>query len=150
MERPTQYPVRIGYFGRFDVMKGIPDLVRAFMALPKDLPLRLEFRGPAADGQSLAILAKTKAIIGSESRVSFEPAVPPEEAVAVLRGYDVLSCPSFCAEAGPIVALEAFACGTPVIGTRIGGLLYRCHDCCLMFRVSSQPGRSNAMVPRPP
>jgi len=122
IEQPTHHPVRIGYFGRFDPMKGIPDLARAFAALPKDLPLRLEFRGPMVSGESSAILAETKAIIANDARVSFQPAVSPTEAVGVLSEYDVLCCPSVCAEAGPMVALEAFACGTPVIGTRIGGL----------------------------
>jgi glycosyltransferase involved in cell wall biosynthesis len=40
----------------------------------------------------------------------------------VLAGYDVLCCPSVCAEGGPTAAIEAHAVGTPVIGTRIGGL----------------------------
>jgi glycosyltransferase involved in cell wall biosynthesis len=121
-ERPTQRPVRIGYFGRFDRVKGISDLARAFVALPKDLSLRLEFCGPVVPGESSAVLAETKAIIGNDSRVSFQPGVPPTEAFAVLADCDVLCCPSVWFESGPMVALEAFACGTPVIGTRIGGL----------------------------
>ena len=40
----------------------------------------------------------------------------------MIAGYDVLCCPAICLEGGPTVALEAQACGTPVIGTRIGGL----------------------------
>jgi glycosyltransferase involved in cell wall biosynthesis len=45
------------------------------------------------------------------------------DAVAdVLRGYDVLCCPAICFEGGPTVALEAQAVGTPVVGSRIGGL----------------------------
>ncbi len=121
-ERHTRPPVRIGYFGRFDYVKGISDLARAFVALPKDLPVQLEFCGPVSPGESAAVLAETKTIIGADSRVSFQPGVSPELAVAVLSRYDVLCCPSVCSESGPMVALEAFACGTPVIGTRIGGL----------------------------
>jgi glycosyltransferase involved in cell wall biosynthesis len=40
----------------------------------------------------------------------------------VLAGLDLLCCPSLVAEGGPTVAIEAHAVGTPVIGTRIGGL----------------------------
>jgi glycosyltransferase involved in cell wall biosynthesis len=40
----------------------------------------------------------------------------------VLAGIDVLCCPSLVAEGGPTVAIEAHAVGTPVVGTRIGGL----------------------------
>lgn len=121
-ERPTRPPVRIGYFGRFDRVKGISDLARAFTALPKDLSLQLEFRGPLGPDESSAVLSETKAIIGDDPRVSFQPGVPPTEAFAVLAGYDVLCCPSVWFESGPMVALEALGCGTPVIGTRIGGL----------------------------
>ncbi len=122
LERPTRPPVRIGYFGRFERMKGVCDLARAFVALPKDLPLRLEFRGPVIPGESSMVRAEAEAIVAGDSRVSFQPAVSPRDALAVLSEYDVLCCPSLCAEAGPMVALEAFACGTPVIATRIGGL----------------------------
>ena len=34
----------------------------------------------------------------------------------------MLCCPSVCLEGGPTVAIEAHAAGTPVVGTRIGGL----------------------------
>jgi glycosyltransferase involved in cell wall biosynthesis len=39
-----------------------------------------------------------------------------------LSSIDVLCCPSVCLEGGPTVAIEAHAAGTPVAGTRIGGL----------------------------
>ena len=39
-----------------------------------------------------------------------------------LSEIDLLCCPSLVAEGGPTVAIEAHAVGTPVIGTRIGGL----------------------------
>jgi len=48
--------------------------------------------------------------------------VSETEALRVLADYDVLCCPAVCLEGGPTVAIEAHAVGTPVIGTRIGGL----------------------------
>src|ERR1017187_505242 len=39
-----------------------------------------------------------------------------------MRGLDVLLVPSRCFEGGPTVVHEAFAAGTPVVGTRIGAM----------------------------
>ena len=54
--------------------------------------------------------------------MTFAPAVTAIEVPQILAGYDVLCCPAVCLEGGPTVAIEAHAVGTPVIGTRIGGL----------------------------
>jgi glycosyltransferase involved in cell wall biosynthesis len=121
-ERPTERPVRIGYFGRIERIKGVLDLARAFAAVPKDAPLRLDFCGPVREGDSAAVAREARAILSGDPRVIFSPPVAPHDAPAVLSRYDVLCCPSVWVEAGPMVALEAFACGTPVIGSRIGGL----------------------------
>jgi glycosyltransferase involved in cell wall biosynthesis len=48
--------------------------------------------------------------------------VPHAQVPRALAALDVLVCPSLVAEGGPTVAIEAHAVGTPVIGTRIGGL----------------------------
>ena len=40
----------------------------------------------------------------------------------------MLCCPSVCLEGGPTAALEAHAVGTPVVGTRIGGLAETIRD----------------------
>jgi glycosyltransferase involved in cell wall biosynthesis len=121
-ERPTRYPIRIGYLGRYERIKGVRDLARAAASLPRDLPFLLEFRGPVMGAADRAALEELRTIAGGDSRVTFAGAVPAAEAPRVLAGYDVLCCPSLCAEGGPTVAIEAHAVGTPVIGTRIGGL----------------------------
>lgn len=120
-ERPTGRPVRVGYLGRFDPIKGVHDLVAAVASLPAEVPLALELRGPVRSGAERAVVARLRELAG-EARISFAPAVPPEAVLEVLAGYDVLACPSLCHEGGPTVAIEAHAVGTPVVGTRIGGL----------------------------
>ena len=120
--QPAQLPITVGYLGRFDPIKGVTDLARAFASLPRDLPIRLEFRGPVNTPQEAAMLARLRDILRDDSRVVFAPAVSPQEVPAVLSRYDVLCCPAVCLEGGPTVAIEAHASGTPVIGTRIGGL----------------------------
>ena len=59
---------------------------------------------------------------GDDPRVTFGPEVARAGVRKVLAGYDVLCCPSLALESGPIVAIEAHAAGTPVIGSRLGGL----------------------------
>jgi glycosyltransferase involved in cell wall biosynthesis len=39
-----------------------------------------------------------------------------------LRSYDLLAVPSQGLETGPLVVLEAFAAGVPVIGSRLGSI----------------------------
>ena len=57
-----------------------------------------------------------------DRRITFGPEVDARDVPRVLAGYDVLCCPSLALEGGPTVAIEAHAVGTPVIGSRIGGL----------------------------
>lgn len=120
--KPTSARVRFGYLGRFDSVKGVFELVRALARVPKSLGFSFEIRGPAQLPAELAIVEQLRAIVGDDPRVAFAPGVSREEVPGVLRSYDVLVCPSVCAEGGPTVALEAHAVGTPVIGSRIGGL----------------------------
>lgn len=109
---------RLAYLGRPDPIKGVFVLAEAVALLPPDLDFVLELRGPfgADDARRFRELA------GNDPRVSFEPAVAPSEVPRILESYDVLICPSLALEGGPTVALEAHAVGTPVIGSRIGGL----------------------------
>jgi glycosyltransferase involved in cell wall biosynthesis len=120
--RPTAQPILVGYLGRFDPIKGVHDLARAVGSLPAHVALRVEFRGPAATQRERDVVHTLRALMCDDSRVTFADAVPPSQALDVLSGYDTLCCPSVCLEGGPTVALEAHAIGTPVIGSRIGGL----------------------------
>jgi len=40
----------------------------------------------------------------------------------VLSAYDFVAVPSRWLETGPLVVLEAFAAGVPIIGSRLGGI----------------------------
>lgn len=120
--RPTTLPVRLGYLGRFDEVKGVFELARALKQLPPSLAFSFEFRGPVRTESDNSVVAGIQRIVGDDPRVTFAPAVDPDEVSRVLEGYDALVCPSICAEGGPTVAIEAHAVGTPVVGTSIGGL----------------------------
>ena len=120
--KPTTQPVRFGYLGRFDVVKGVVELAQALRSLPSSASFFFEFRGPVSSDADRSILERVKSICASDARINFAPAIAPGEVTGILSGYDVLVCPSVCAEGGPTVAIEAHAAGTPVVGTRIGGL----------------------------
>jgi glycosyltransferase involved in cell wall biosynthesis len=125
---PTVLPVRVGYLGRFEDIKGVVILARAVALLKASVPIEVEFRGPVRSRDERILLEELRALTAGDPRVRFAPAVRPEEAPRVLASYDLLCCPSLCAEGGPTVAIEAHAVGTPVIGSRIGGLAELVND----------------------
>jgi glycosyltransferase involved in cell wall biosynthesis len=118
---PTRRPIKVGYLGRFDAVKGVRELARAVSVLPDGL-LTCEFRGPVRTRDEEALIEELKTLLHDRRDVTFAPAAHPSAVFCVLGNYDVLCCPSICLEGGPTVAIEAHAVGTPVIGSRIGGL----------------------------
>jgi|KBSMisStaDraftv2_1062788.scaffolds.fasta_scaffold25120_3 glycosyltransferase involved in cell wall biosynthesis len=123
--RPPSGPrrhVRIGYVGRLDPIKGVLDLADAIQRVPRDVPMRVEFRGPAqtqADRETKATIA---ARLSGDARVMLAEAVSPSSIPNVIGSYDVLCCPSRCLEGGPTAGLEAMAAGVPVIAASVGGV----------------------------
>ena len=124
VQRPPagRRPLTVAYVGRLDPIKGVFDMARAIRAVGRAVPLRFEFRAPVASRHHLSIADRIKALVGPDAHVRFGQPLPPSEVSEYLSGIDVLCCPSRTFEGGPTVALEAMAVGTPVIGTRIGGL----------------------------
>lgn len=120
-ERTTR-PVRVGFVGRFDAVKGIYDLARAITALAPHTPIRIDVRGPADTDDARRVRDEIADMIGNHPLATIGPALGRADVAAHLAELDVLCCPSACLEGGPTVAIEAHAEGTPVIGTRIGGL----------------------------
>lgn len=104
-----------GYFlfvGRFRRYKGIPTLLEAWRGLP-DERLVMVGGGPL-DG------AVRKASIDSGARIDPVGEVSDERLVELYRGATALVLPSTeRSEAFGTVQIEAMACGTPVISTRI-------------------------------
>jgi len=67
-------------------------------------------------------LAELRGLAGGDPRIRLLPALPHEEMLQRLHSYHVVAVPSRWFETGPLVVLEAFAAGVPVIGSRLGGI----------------------------
>jgi glycosyltransferase involved in cell wall biosynthesis len=122
VKRTRRGPVRVGYVGRFEDVKGATDLAEAVRHLPRNLALHVEFRGPAQTSEERQIRADIERMSAADCRLTVGDAIAPEEIQNVLRSYDVLCCPSRCLEGGPTVGLEALAAGVPLIAAEAGGV----------------------------
>jgi glycosyltransferase involved in cell wall biosynthesis len=120
--RATAQPLRVAYVGRFDPIKGVLDLAAAIRALPRDVPLQCEFRGPTNTAADRATRAEIERLCRDDPRVSVKDAVASDLIPALMESYDLVCCPSRCLEGGPTTGLEAMAAGTPVIAANVGGV----------------------------
>jgi glycosyltransferase involved in cell wall biosynthesis len=118
-DRPTRPPVRVGFLGRAEAVKGLEDLIAALRRVPARVPIAVEAIVIASSQTERRGLARARRLAAGDPRVSILPAVSPRDVPAALSRFDVLCCPSKAVEGGPTVALEAHAVGTPVIGSDI-------------------------------
>ncbi len=107
------------FVGRMDRVKGLDVLLRA-MALLKQRPrIRLVVVGGSDQD---AEMERCRALAAElEVDVSFRGASPQESLPTYYSAADLLVVPSHYESFG-LVAVEALACGTPVIASRVGGL----------------------------
>jgi glycosyltransferase involved in cell wall biosynthesis len=116
------------YIGRIDRAKNLEGLVRAFARLHMSVPRArllvagrpLNHAGPAAAARYLESLQELGITLGVGERVSWLG--PRTDAVELYNGADVCVLPSCEPETFGRVLAEAMACGTPGIGTAIGGV----------------------------
>jgi glycosyltransferase involved in cell wall biosynthesis len=120
--QPTRRPVHFGFAGRLHPAKGLTQIARAVIAIPRDIDFRVDIRAPILDEGGRSIVAELKGIVAGDPRIRFEAAVSSAEIPAVLTKLDALLSPSLSFENGPTIALEAMAVGTPIIATRVGNL----------------------------
>jgi D-inositol-3-phosphate glycosyltransferase len=108
--------------GRIQALKG---LELAVLALPlvDDVSTLVIAGGPSgADGaDELARLERLARDLGIESRVWFVGPQPQRRLTDLYRSADALVVCSHSESFG-LAALEAHACGTPIVGTAVGGL----------------------------
>ena len=118
--------IELLFAGRLQPLKGPDVAVRTLAEVRRhrsDVRLRIVGgesggTGVATSVESLTDLARE---LGVAEHVVFEPALPQAELAARLRGADLVLVPSRSETFG-LIALEAQACGTPVIAARVPGL----------------------------
>jgi glycosyltransferase involved in cell wall biosynthesis len=115
----AQLTLNIAFFGRLDPTKGIHILIKALEAVPQ-LAVSLDIYGISQASDTY--IQELKALATKDPRITFKPPVPAEKVMATLIDYDLLAVPSQWLETGPMVVLEAFAAGIPVIGSNLGGI----------------------------
>lgn len=104
------------HISNFRRVKRVDDVVRIFARAHRQLPARLVLIGDGPERGRAQQVAEEE---GVASRVVF---LGKQESVAeLLACADVFLLPS-ALEAFGLVALEAMACGVPVIATRVGGV----------------------------
>ncbi len=134
-KKPARQRLNIGsdqlmllFVGRIQPHKGPDVLIRAVAEMVEHSPaLRSKLRavimgGASGDGsrepERLEGLAR---FLGVRDLIQFAPPVPHEELSDWYRAADLVCVPSYSESFG-LVALEAQACGTPVVATAVGGL----------------------------
>jgi D-inositol-3-phosphate glycosyltransferase len=110
----------VAFIGRIQPLKAPDVLLRAAAKLPGVRVLVAG--GPSGSGlaapEALLTLAEE---LGITDRVTFLPPQSREQLVNVYRAADLVAVPSYSESFG-LVAVEAQACGTPVVAAAVGGL----------------------------
>lgn len=117
-----EHPV-ILFAGRIQPLKGLDVAVRALALLEHDDAVLLAVGGTSgrAGQDHLADVVELARSLGVLDRIQFVEAQPHHLLSTYYRAADVVHVPSRSESFG-LVALEAAACGTPVIAAAVGGL----------------------------
>lgn len=114
-------PLRLIYLGRAHVTKGLALLLDAVAGVPH-ASLQLVLHVIAQDAGEVHFLEQARLRFAGDSRVRFAEPLSRAEVPTALASADAVVVPSLWLETGPLVVYEAFAAGTPIIGTRRGGI----------------------------
>ena len=120
---PSDAPVLL-FVGRIQPLKGPDVAVRALAELGRrDAILLLVGGASGVEGDlEVALLHRLIAELGVADQVRFVPPQPHHILSTYYRAADVVVVPSRSESFG-LVALEASACGIPVVASAVGGLL---------------------------
>ncbi|HEY7105910.1 MAG TPA: glycosyltransferase [Acidimicrobiia bacterium] len=117
------------FVGRIQPLKGVDLAIETLARLHAPRATLLVVGGPSGP-EGEAELTRVHALVeelGLEARVRFVPPQPHDRLATYYQAADVCVVPSR-AESFGLVALEAAACGTPVVAANVGGLRYVVDD----------------------
>nr|WP_239124228.1 D-inositol-3-phosphate glycosyltransferase [Rhizocola hellebori] len=118
----------VAFVGRIQPLKAPDVLIRALAELHDPDAIALIVGGPSGSGldRPTALIELAHAL-GVSDRVRFLPPQSAERLADVYRAADIVAVPSYNESFG-LVALEAQACGTPVVAAAVGGLVTAVRD----------------------
>jgi glycosyltransferase involved in cell wall biosynthesis len=108
---------RIVFVGRIVSEKGVEVLLHAFSR--QNVAKQLIIIG---EGPKLKEMQSTASDLGIADRVFYTGYLPPDKIRDYIVSAEVVVVPSIWEEPLGLVAMEAFACGVPVVASRVGGL----------------------------
>jgi len=139
-------PPEIVYVGVLTPLKGVHFLIEAFSRITQAVPeARLVIIGKEENPEYADSLKKQMQELGLAEKVKFLPSMLQAELARKVARARVLVLPSLSEGLGRVV-FEAMACGTPVIGSRVGGIPEMIQDGVNGFLVP--PGDVNALAER--
>lgn len=121
LDLPRDAPIVL-WVGRLEKLKGVDILVSALAQVEAaDAQLLIVGGDEHAQGLKAELIAQAEAA-GIAHRVRFEGPVLHERLPLYYAAANVCVVPSYYESFG-LVAVEAMACGTPVVASRVGGLV---------------------------
>jgi D-inositol-3-phosphate glycosyltransferase len=122
----------VSFVGRIQPLKGPDVLISALAALRQrdpSLPVTVVIcGGPSGSGLDRpTALIELASSLGVSDAVRFLPPQTGDDLAALYRASDLVAVPSYNESFG-LVALEAQACGTPVVAAAVGGLVTAVRD----------------------
>lgn len=104
------------FVGRVSEEKGAPTLLKAWRQLPKHCSLRIVGDGPFSEAMESEVRAH------GLSNISFTGRLPRERVIEEMKGARFVVFPSQLYENMPLTIIEAFACGVPVLASKLGAM----------------------------
>jgi D-inositol-3-phosphate glycosyltransferase len=118
----------VSFVGRIQPLKAPDVLISALAALPLDDVTVVICGGPSGSGlERPTALIELAASLGVTASVRFLPPQTGDALADLYRASDLVAVPSHNESFG-LVALEAQACGTPVVAAAVGGLVTAVQD----------------------
>jgi glycosyltransferase involved in cell wall biosynthesis len=121
-EVPPSRCADVLFAGTLVPARGVDVLIEAFARLARSVPeARLVIAGAPGPGSYRSALVQRVHALDLDQRVTFTGEVPPIRLAELMRHARALVLPSISEGLGRVL-LEAMLVGTPVVGSRVGGI----------------------------